>query len=75
MAEEQAESSGMNKLQRFMLESKRIFSLSTKPTKKEYMSLLKICLIGMALIGGLSYIVQLIASLVSPTPTSTTTTT
>jgi len=75
MAEEQAESSTMNKLQRFMLESKRIFKISTKPTKKEYMAMLKITLIGMALIGGLSYIVQLIASLVQPSPTSTTTTT
>lgn len=75
MADEQSESSSMNKLQRFMLESKRIFKISTKPTKKEYTAMLKITLIGMALIGGLSYIVQLIASLVQPSPTSTTTTT
>lgn len=69
------EQTGMGKFQRFWLHTKRIFKISTKPTKKEYMAMLKICLIGMAIIGGISYLVQLIASLVQPKPTNTETTT
>jgi protein translocase SEC61 complex gamma subunit len=68
------ENTGMGKIQRFWLQTKRIFKISTKPTKKEYMAMLKICLIGMAIIGGISFIVQLIASLVQPKPTNTETT-
>jgi protein translocase SEC61 complex gamma subunit len=69
------ESGGMTKLQRFWLETKRIFKISTKPTKKEFMAMVKICLIGMAIIGGISFVVQLISSVVSPKPQNTSTTT
>jgi protein translocase SEC61 complex gamma subunit len=53
-----------NKFETFILNSKRVFATATKPTRKEYNQVLKICLIGMAIIGGLSYIVQLIFSIV-----------
>ncbi|MHA1765314.1 MAG: protein translocase SEC61 complex subunit gamma, partial [Promethearchaeota archaeon] len=48
----------MNRLQRFFLNSKRILKISVKPTKKIYLSILKVCLIGIAIIGGLSYLIQ-----------------
>ena len=53
-----------NKLETFYLNSKRIFATATRPTRKEFGQMLKICLIGVAIIGGLSYIVQLIFSVV-----------
>jgi len=37
------------KINRFMLESKRIFSIAKKPTKKEFNTTLKITLVGLAI--------------------------
>jgi protein translocase SEC61 complex gamma subunit len=48
------------RFQKFWLESKRIFQTGRKPTKKEYGLTVKISLIGLAIIGGLSYIIQMI---------------
>ena len=59
------ESESMLKLQRFWLQTRRIFAIATKPTRKQYNAMLKICLIGLAIIGGISFIVQLIAAVVS----------
>jgi protein translocase SEC61 complex gamma subunit len=61
------ESEMMLKLQRFWLQSRRIFAIATKPTRKQYLAMMKICLIGLAIIGGISFIVQLIAAVVSKT--------
>jgi len=49
------------RFQKFWLETKRIFQTGRKPTKKEYGLTVKISLIGLAIIGGLSYIIQIIA--------------
>lgn len=73
--EEDREPDVVNKFQSFMLNVKRIFSISTKPTRKEYWTMIKICLLGLALVGGMSFIVQLISSVLIPAPTTTTTTT
>ncbi len=54
----------LNKIQKFWLNTRRILTIATKPTRKEYWTMMKICLIGMAIIGGLSYIVQLITSVI-----------
>ena len=51
------------KINRFMLESKRIFSIAKKPTKKEFNTTLKITLVGLAITGGISYVIQLIATI------------
>jgi len=59
-----APSQTMNRLQRFFLNSKRILKISVKPTKKIYLSILKVCLIGIAIIGGLSYLIQLISQVI-----------
>jgi protein translocase SEC61 complex gamma subunit len=74
MAQDGSEPTAMNKFQRFWLNTKRIFKISTKPTKKEFNAMVKVCLIGLAIIGGISFVIQLIASIVSPKPTATTTT-
>ena len=58
-----APSQSMNRLQKFFLNSKRILKISVKPTRKMYGSILKVCLIGIAIIGALSYILQLIANI------------
>jgi protein translocase SEC61 complex gamma subunit len=54
-----------SKLQRFWLNTKRIFKISTKPTRKEFGNMIKICLIGLGVIGLLSYIFQLISQVLS----------
>ncbi len=51
----------IERFQKFFLETKRIFQTGRKPTKKEYGLTVKISLIGLAIIGGLSYIIQIIA--------------
>lgn len=53
------------KIATFFLESKRIFAISRKPTRKEYNLTVKICLVGLVITGGLSYIVQIISSAIS----------
>ncbi len=57
-------SATMNKLQKFFLNSKRILKISVKPTRKMYFSILKVCLIGITIVGGLSYLIQLISNVI-----------
>ncbi len=57
-------SATMNGLQKFFLNSRRILKISVKPTRKMYGSILKVCLIGITIIGALSYILQLIANII-----------
>ncbi|MHA1520989.1 MAG: protein translocase SEC61 complex subunit gamma [Promethearchaeota archaeon] len=57
----------MTGLQRFWLNTKRIIKISTKPTRKQYFTMVKVSGVGLLIIGGLYYIVQLIANLLSPT--------
>ena len=64
-----------SKFQTFLLNTKRILTISTKPTRKEYMQMLKICSVAMAIVGVLSFIIQIIAAMVQPKPEVTTTTT
>ena len=54
----------LNKLQKFSLNTRRILKIATKPTRKEYWTMMKVCLVGMAIIGGISYIVQLISQII-----------
>lgn len=61
-------SEGKGKISRFWLETKRIFSVSKKPTKKEFNLTVKICLVGVIIIGGISYIIQAIASAIEKAP-------
>ncbi len=62
----------MNRVQRFFLNSRRIFKIATKPSAKEFWMMVKVSLIGLAVIGGLAFIIQLIANVISPPPVPTT---
>ena len=53
----------MSKLRRFYLNSKRIFKISTKPSKKEFGTMVKISSIGIGVIGLLYYIIQVVSKL------------
>lgn len=57
-------SATMNGLQKFFLNSRRILKISVKPTRKMYFSILKVCLIGITIVGALSYIIQLISQVI-----------
>lgn len=57
----------MNKIQKFMLNTRRIIKISTKPTRKQFFTMVKVCLIGLTIIGLLSYLIQLIASVILKT--------
>ncbi|MBS7642471.1 protein translocase SEC61 complex subunit gamma [Candidatus Bathyarchaeota archaeon] len=43
---------------------RRLLRLSVKPTWKEYWLSLKVCLIGMGLIGMVAFLIRLLASLI-----------
>lgn len=49
----------------FINESRRILRLATKPSRKELWTSTKISLLAMVLVGGLSFIVQVIMTLVT----------
>ncbi len=53
----------MNRMRRFWLNTKRILKISTKPTKKEFGTMVKISSIGLAVIGLLYYIVQVVSQI------------
>ncbi|MHA1744437.1 MAG: protein translocase SEC61 complex subunit gamma [Promethearchaeota archaeon] len=61
----------LNKVQRFFLNSRRIFRIATKPSASEFWMMVKVSLIGLAVIGGLAFIIQLIANVISPPPPAT----
>ncbi|MFX1411643.1 MAG: protein translocase SEC61 complex subunit gamma [Promethearchaeota archaeon] len=44
----------------FFQNAKRIVKISNKPDRKDYFLVFKICAIGIALLGAVSYIIQLI---------------
>lgn len=49
----------------FINESRRILKLATKPSRKELWTSTKISLLAMVLVGGLSFIVQVIMTLIT----------
>lgn len=53
----------MTGLRRFWLNSKRIFKISTKPSRKEFWTMVKISSIGMGVIGLLYYIAQVVSEI------------
>lgn len=52
------------RLRRFYRNSKRIFKISHKPTRKEYWLMMKICLVGFAILGVLAFIIHQIVTVV-----------
>ncbi|UCC21011.1 MAG: protein translocase SEC61 complex subunit gamma [Promethearchaeota archaeon] len=50
----------------FFQNSRRIIKIASKPKRKDYMLVFKICLVGMVILGVLSWIIQLIFNIVLP---------
>jgi len=55
----------------FYQNSKRILKIANKPDKKEFFLVFKICGIGILLLGALSYVIQLIFSVIDLVNVST----
>ena len=53
----------MGNLKRFFLNTKRIIKISTKPTKREFWTMVKISAIGIGIIGLIYYMVQVVSQL------------
>ncbi len=51
------------RIKRQLKEFKRIINISRKPSKEEYMNIVKICSLGVLLIGGIGFIIQIIYQL------------
>ncbi len=47
----------------FTKDAKRIMKIANKPSRKEYWMVFKICFIGMVILGVISYVIQLLFSL------------
>lgn len=50
----------------FFQNSKRIMKVANKPKRKDYFLVFKICGIGIALLGAISFVIQLIFSVAVP---------
>ena len=49
----------------FFQNTKRIIKIANKPGRKEYFTIFKICMIGIALLGAVSYVIQLIFTVIN----------
>jgi len=49
----------------FFQNTKRIIKIANKPTRKDYFTIFKICVIGLALLGVVSFVIQLIFTIVN----------
>ncbi len=52
-----------DRISRELVEYKRILRISRKPNKEEYLKILKITSLGIAIIGAIGFVIQLIVSL------------
>jgi len=49
----------------FFQNTKRIIKIANKPSRKDYFTIFKICIIGLVLLGAISYVIQLIFTIVN----------
>jgi len=49
----------------FLQNTKRIIKIANKPDRKEYLLIFKICAIGLLVLGALSYVIQLIWTVIN----------
>ncbi len=61
-----SETSIKARVKKFLQSTKRIIKVATKPSTKDYWLVTKICLIGMVILGAISYVIQLLFSLLGP---------
>ena len=54
------------KLVIFFQNTRRIMKIASKPKRKDYFLVFKICAIGVVILGALSYVIQLIFSVAMP---------
>ena len=52
------------RLATFFQNTKRIMKIASKPSRKDYFLVFKICAIGIVILGALSYVIQLIFSII-----------
>jgi len=55
----------LTRLKTFLVESKRVFQLTRKPSKKEFWTMVKVSAIGILIIGTIGFIIQVGAALIS----------
>jgi len=60
-----SETSIRGRIRSFLQSTKRIIKVATKPSTKDYWLVTKICLIGMVILGAISYVIQLLFSLLA----------
>jgi len=53
------------KIGEFFQNTKRIIKIANKPDRKEYLLVFKICAIGLLVLGAISYVIQLIWTLIN----------
>ena len=49
----------------FFQNTKRIIKIANKPNRKEYLLIFKICAIGLGLLGAISFVIQLIWTIIN----------
>ena len=54
----------LTRLKTFMIESKRVYKLTRKPTKNEFWTMAKVSAIGILVIGLIGFIIQIGATLI-----------
>ena len=54
----------LTRLKTFMIESKRVYKLTRKPTKKEFWTMAKVSAIGILIIGMIGFVIQIGATLI-----------
>ncbi|RLE50080.1 MAG: protein translocase SEC61 complex subunit gamma [Candidatus Methanomethylicota archaeon] len=57
-----------NNLSNFMESIRRIVRLSRKPSKEEFWLSLKICLLGLLILGSYAFIIQLMSTVIQALP-------
>ncbi len=65
MEEFEQNQTSLSRLKSFILESRRVFRITKKPSKEEFKAIVKISSIGIAVIGIIGFIIQIIWRLVS----------
>ena len=55
----------LTRLKSFILESRRVFRITKKPSKEEFKAIVKISSIGIAVIGIIGFIIQIVWRLIS----------
>jgi len=66
MDEQEYKQSLFSRFRSFLLEAKRVFRVTKKPSKEEFKAIVKVSAIGMAVIGILGFIIQITWRLIGP---------